>query len=378
VAIVGPSQLVLPVDGKTRSIAASGSGQSLRSATVEGAHLRLLTVGLPGGGALELARPLSGVDNALRHLRLVLVILCAGGVALAAGLGLAASRRIIAPISRLTDAARHIGATEDLSRRIEAGGDDEIGELARRFNEMLERLAASRDALDSSMRAQRQLIADASHELRTPVTSLRTNIEVLLEGGELAPGERERLLADVVAQTEELTALVSDLIDLARGEEPASHVEDVRLDALAEEAVARARRHAPGAVFETSLEPVVVAGTPERLARAVNNLLDNAARHAPPGSAISVTVDGSGVAVRDRGPGIAESDLPHIFDRFYRGAAARATAGSGLGLAIVRQVAETHGGRATAANAPDGGAVFRLELPVRRAEEAVAAGSSAG
>ena len=148
---------------------------------------------------------------------------------------------------------------------------------------MLDRLESSRDALDDSVRAQRQLVADASHELRTPVTSLRTNIEVLLAGAELEAEDRRRLLADVVEQSEELSALVNDLIELARGDEPGADTDDVRLDGVADESLARARRNAPGIHFEATLVPTLLDGVPERLARAINNLLDNAARHSPAG-----------------------------------------------------------------------------------------------
>ncbi len=234
---------------------------------------------------------------------------------------------------------------------------------------MLDRLEGSRAALDESVRAQRQLVADASHELRTPVTSLRTNIEVLLEGGELAPDERRRLLTDVVEQSEELTALVTDLIELARGDEPGFATEDVRLDRVAAESVARSRRNAPEHPVQANLAPMTLDGVPARLERAINNLLDNAARHSPPGGAIDVTVDDRGVTVRDHGPGVEEEDLPYVFDRFFRGTNSRGRQGSGLGLAIVRQVTMQHGGTATVENAPDGGAVFTLHLPVLVAEE---------
>ena len=190
------------------------------------------------------------------------------------------------------------------------------------------------------------------------VQFVRTNIEVLAEN-RLDGAERARLVADVQAQAEELSALVADLIELARGDQPNPAHEDVRLDALVAEAVERARRHAPGVTFETELEPAVVDGVPDRLARAVNNLLDNAARH---GSSVFASSDPSGIRVRDDGGGIAPEDLPHIFDRFYRGADARGRPGTGLGLAIVRQVAEQHGGSVSAANV-DGGAEFALSLP---------------
>jgi two-component system sensor histidine kinase MprB len=281
-----------------------------------------------------------------------------------------AARRVLAPLAEVTQTAQLIGETDDLSQRIAVHADDEVGQLATRFNAMLVRLAGSRAALDESVRAQRQLVADASHELRTPVTSLRTNIEVLLAGGALSEEDRRRLLTDVVEQSEELSALVGDLIDLARGDLPADAAEDARLDRIVGESIARARRNYPNARFEEQLEPVTVDGIPERLGRAVNNLLDNAARHSREDGTVEVTVDRDGVRVRDHGPGIPEADLPHVFDRFFRGANTRGKQGSGLGLAIVRQVAEQHGGSVSASNAADGGAVFTLRLPTSSADAA--------
>jgi two-component system sensor histidine kinase MprB len=275
---------------------------------------------------------------------------------------------VMAPVADLTAAAEHIEATGDLDRRIDGAGDDELGRLARRFNAMLDRLGASRAALAASLRSQQRLIADASHELRTPVTSLRTNAEVLRDATDLSAADRAALLDDVVAQTEELGALVSDIIELARDGDPGAVVEDVRLDRLVEEAVERAHRHAPGIVFDMTLAPCVVAAPPDRLGRAVNNLLDNAAKHSPPGGIVEVGVARGELTVRDHGPGVAPQDAPHVFDRFYRGAGARDRPGSGLGLAIVRQVAEAHGGAVSVEEAPGGGAMFRLALPARAAE----------
>jgi two-component system sensor histidine kinase MprB len=199
------------------------------------------------------------------------------------------------------------------------------------------------------------------------VTSLRTNVEVLLAGGQLDDESRDRLLSDVVQQTEELSALVGDLIELARGDLPLAETEEVRLDRIVTETVARARRNAPGIGFEVATEPTLIDGVPERLARAVSNLLDNAARHSPAEGVVEVTVDSHGVQVRDHGHGIDEADLPFIFDRFYRGVNSRGRQGSGLGLAIVRQAAEQHGGRVSAANAPGGGALLTFEVPGRPA-----------
>jgi two-component system sensor histidine kinase MprB len=227
----------LPVGDRARAVAAGEADEFFADEHAGGAHVRVLTVPLASGGAVQLARSLESTDSVLARLRWVLLALVAGGVALAAALGRLAARHLVAPVARVTEAARHIARTEDLGRRIEVTSQDEVGELAARFNTML-------DTLEGSIAAQRQLVADASHELRTPVTSLRTNIEVLAESDALEPAERARLIADVQAQAEELSALVADLIELARGDEAAPAREDVRLDALVAEAIDRARRHA--------------------------------------------------------------------------------------------------------------------------------------
>jgi two-component system, OmpR family, sensor histidine kinase MprB len=362
--------LKLPEAKHASAVAAGTEPSFITDATVNGAHLRVFTFPLPGvvgddgqAVAVQLARPLAPVDNVLSKLRLILLLLLFGGIALAVALARIGARRALAPLSEVSETAKTIGETDDLSLRLAVHADDEVGQLATRFNEMLEGLASSRAALDDSVRSQRQLVADASHELRTPVTSLRTNIEVLLAGGRLDEEDRRRLLADVVEQSEELSTLVSDLIEVARGDLPDDSMDDIRLDGIAEDCLARARRNAPDVEFLAELHPVLVTGSAERLSRALNNLLDNAARHTAPGTRVEMTVDASGVRVRDHGSGIGEDDLPYVFDRFYRGANSRARQGSGLGLAIVRQVAESHRGTVSAANAPDGGAIFTITLP---------------
>jgi two-component system sensor histidine kinase MprB len=371
VLVRAPAGLTLPYDTVVNSVASGQRASAFEDVTVSGVPLRVyafhgnLRDGTPV--AVELGRPLSPVNSVLSHLRLILLFLAAAGVALAAALGRLAADRVLAPLAEVANTAQHVSETEDLSSRIHVHAEDEVGQLAMRFNAMIERLQRSRAQVDESMAAQRQLVADASHELRTPVTSLRTNIEVLLAGGELDPESRDRLLSDVVEQTEELSALVGDLIELARGDLPLSETEDVRLDKIVSEAVGRARRNAPDIGFEVATEPTLVDGVPERLARAVSNLLDNAARHSPAEGVVEVTVDADGVRVRDHGSGIDESDLPYIFDRFYRGVNSRGRQGSGLGLAIVRQAAEQHGGRVSAENAPGGGALLTLQVPARQA-----------
>jgi two-component system, OmpR family, sensor histidine kinase MprB len=368
--ISGEGGLRLPTSALTKEVALGTAKAYLSDVTVNGADLRMYTFEVSGNlpdnltsVAIQLARPLASVNNVLSTLKWVLALVFLLVVGLAALLARMATRRVLAPLAQVTATAELIGETDDLSQRIDVYQDDEVGQLASRFNAMLARLESSRAQLDASVASQRQLVADASHELRTPVTSLRTNIEVLLSGAKLEDDDRDRLLTDVVEQSEELSALVSDLIEVARGDTPQETVEDTRLDRLVEEALDRARRNAPDVDFAEHVTPVSVQGNPERLIRAVNNLLDNAARHAGHGGPVEVTVDATGVTVRDHGTGIIEEDMPHVFDRFYRGANSRSRQGSGLGLAIVRQVAEQHGGSVTAANHDGGGAVFTLRLP---------------
>jgi two-component system sensor histidine kinase MprB len=360
----------LPVDRRTRALAARGGKPFMRNADVDGIDLRVLAEPLGKGHAVQFAQPLTEVDSLLSRLRLILALLVVGGVALAALLGRLVAGAAVLPLKRLTQAAEHVAVTQDLSGRIEPGGEDELGRLAGSFNAMLDALEGSMRALDASVDAQRQLVADASHELRTPVTSLRTNIEILQQQGEFMDGEdRERLLGDVVEQISQLTLLVNDLIDLARGDEPRLELEDMRLDLLASEVIEGARRRAPETPLHARLQPTIVTGVPARLQRAVGNLIDNAIKYGPPGVPVEVELKDGALTVRDRGPGISPEDLPHVFDRFYRGAEARGRPGSGLGLAIVRQVALQQGGSITAEPAPEGGTLMRLRLPGAEAVE---------
>jgi two-component system sensor histidine kinase MprB len=347
----------LPVTDATRSVAAGASEPFFSEARVEGAPVRIFTRPGPPGFAIQVARPLADVERTLDRLALVLILVSAGGIALAAVLARFIARTALAPVARLTGAVEHVAATGDLSRRLAParGGEDELARLARSFNAMLA-------ALEASVGRQRQLVADASHELRTPLTSVRTNIEVLARSPALSGDERERLLADVVQQLDELGALVGDVVEMAREEQPLE-AEVLRFDELVQAAVARARSRAGAPAFATALKPCLVRGVPARLDRAVANLLDNAAKWSPPDGEVAVALRDGELTVRDRGPGIAPEDLPRVFERFYRASGARGMSGSGLGLAIVRQVAELHGGRCSAEAAEGGGALLRLTLP---------------
>jgi two-component system sensor histidine kinase MprB len=350
--------------GKLTRLARAGRGTESFDATRRGEPLRVLAVGVSPGFAVVIAHSLSETNTTLDELRLILVIITLVGVGLAALLGWFVARMTLAPVRHLTATVRHIAETRDLGERIDERRRDELGSLARSFNSMLTVLGNTMRQLDESARVQRRLVADASHELRTPVTSIRTNIEILERADELPPEERTRLVSDVVVQLEELSDLINDLIELAREDEHIDSREEIRFDVLVSEAIERARLHSPKARFDVELDPTVVTGVPSRLGRAVNNLLDNAVKFAGTEEPIEVRLHGGELAIRDHGPGIDAEDLPHIFDRFFRGARSRALPGSGLGLAIVRQVAELHAGSVSVASAPGGGTIARMRVPV--------------
>jgi two-component system sensor histidine kinase MprB len=354
--LLPPRQTVaLPVDDEVLAVAGEEGEAFWEDVTVDDTHLRVFTFAYGPDSAVQVARPLTEVDESLRRIGLVLLLIAAGGIVIAAGLGLVVARAALSPVRTLTETVEHVSVTQDLSERIDVSGNDELSRLAASFNTML-------GALEESTRAQRQLVADASHELRTPLTSVRTNIEVLAGDRLLLPEERARLLSDVVEQLEEMTTLIAELIELARAEQQSVAPEEVRLDLLVADAVERARRNRPEVVYSVELEPVIVAGVPATIERAVGNLLDNAAKWSPTGAEVEVELRDGRLTVRDHGPGIADEDLPYVFDRFYRARAARGMPGSGLGLAIVRQVAESHGGDVVAERAEGGGTRMVLTL----------------
>ncbi len=339
-------------------VARGDATRSIRTVIVDGTAYRVVAVPAVGrpGEALVIAQSLEDQQKTLKRLGLVCLLIGLAGVTIAALVGWAVARNGLRPVRRITTDVERIARTEDLTP-LPVEGDDEVARLATAFNQMLTSLAASRDR-------QRRLVADAGHELRTPLTSLRTNIDLLTQAGTALPEDsRTELLDDVRAQIEELTTLVGDLVELAR-DEPMEHVVGtVELHEVLDNAVARVRRRAPGVAFEVSVEPWYLEGEDGAIERALTNLLDNAAKWSPPGGTVWVSLTGGVVTVDDEGPGIAEADLPHVFERFYRATESRTMPGSGLGLSIVAQVAGRHSGRVTAGRSPSGGTRMSLALP---------------
>ena len=363
---------LLPGTAGAAQVAAGQHGSYYTEATINGVHAMVLTTPVAPGLAVQLAVPLSAVDQELGGIGATLALLSAVGVGLAAVAGWGVARAGLAPVGRLAAVAEQVTATGDPGRRVEVDRADELGRLAASFNTML-------GALQRSLTAQRQLVSDASHELRTPLTSLRINSELLAAEPGLPQAERQEILDRVVAQVAELSQLVAGVTELARGddlprediaqgEEPEAARGDVDFAEVVAAALAGARRDWPRTVFTADLEPCLIRGHAERLKTAVRNLLDNAAKFGPPGGPVEVRLHAGELTVRDHGPGIPPDDLPGVFDRFYRAASARGVPGSGLGLSIVRQVAAGHGGMVQAEPAAGGGTLLRFRLPTLEPE----------
>ena len=320
----------------------------------EAIELRELVARRTDGGTIISVQPLKPTHHALDRIRFWILLIGGIGIAAAAALAAFVATLALRPVRRLTAAAETVAATGNLNERVAVAGTDELGRLATRFNGMLE-------ALEDSVGRQRRLVADASHELRTPLTAARTNVDLVREG-KLPEFEVRRALDEASIELGSLTSLIADLVELARGTERKLQIEEVQLDDLVAGMVERSKARSPQTIFVTSLSPTTVHADPALIERAVSNLLDNAVKYSPVGGPIEVTVRDGEVLVADHGPGIADEDLPRIFDRFYRSAAARSKPGAGLGLAIVREAAEAHGGKATAESTA-GGARFKLSLP---------------
>lgn len=302
-----------------------------------------------------------------------LVVLGAGGL-LAWASGALISAVGLRPVRRLHRAIDVANETEQPTQ-LPVEGDDEFAEIAEAVNEMI-------GTLEESKTRQAQLVADASHELKTPLTSMRTNIELLMmlynsgKQDQISAQDRADLERDVLAQMEEMSILIGDLVDLARDEaHQGVEPEDFRLDEVLEEAVDRVRRRRPDVTFLFQADPWIIHGDRFAMGRAPLNLIDNAAKWSPEGGTVRVSLKAATrnavLIVDDSGPGIAPEERTKVFERFYRAPESRSMPGSGLGLAIVKQVFDRHGATVVAEESDDGGARFRVVFPGRSPENAL-------
>lgn len=353
--VIGRQGGSLPVDETDLEIA-RGDKRKIRNVRDGRDRYRVITRHLDSGGAVQVGRELDETNRVLQRLGNSFALIGLGLALVAAAAGWVVARGTTRPLRRLTDAAQHIADTQDLNTPIPVERDDEVGRLAQSLDTMTAALATSREQ-------QHRLVMDAGHELRTPLTSLRTNVELLDRMGSDVPADqRTEIIAAVTSEVEELSALVTELVELATDTRDDEPPQPISLATVVDGAVARLGRRS-GRLVTVEVDDSVVLGRATMLDRALANLLANADKFAPPGTPIEVTVNDGAVVVRDHGDGFVEDDLAQVFQRFYRADAARTMPGSGLGLAIVAQIVERHGGTVHAANAPDGGAVVGFDLP---------------
>jgi two-component system sensor histidine kinase MprB len=353
--VAGEGQL--PVPERVLARAQDGTVTTF-STQLDGDPYRAVARPAPDDAVLVIAAESSEQARVLRALVVRFWVIGLLVSAAAAVAGWFAAGRLVAPLTRLTAAAEHVSETGDLTIEVRTDEADEAGRLSRAFDEMLAALA-------SSQAQQQRLVDDAGHELRTPITSILSNAEVLKKHPDLDGDTRARIADDVILESQELTHLVNSLVDLAG---VTATTEEPQTTSVAELVTSAARRLPAQQRERVSVTGDAQATLPVgQVQRAVVNLLTNAAKFDPSGQPVEVAVTAEDehvqIAVRDHGPGFAEADLPHVFARFYRADTARGTPGSGLGLAIVKDVAQRNGGGVSASTHPQGGAVVRMTLP---------------
>lgn len=389
-----PEDAVITVlDQGGRPLAATNTSIDLgppRAGIHSSGELSVATVPITASGSLpayvQYARPYASVNDTVARLWFFLGAGVLGGTLLALLAGLAVADRAMRPIKALTGLARQITSTRDPSKRIPVPAtDDEVGELARTMDGMLEALAEAHSEREQSLERQREFVADASHELRTPLTSIQANLELLQAAGDGSEDDRHTV-DSALSSTKRMSGLVSDLLLLARadaGRRVATR--EIDLAAIAAGALEEVQPLAGERRLDSQLEgPLPMQGNPEELHRLIRNLLENAVRHTPERATVELTARRDGrealLEVVDDGPGIPSGMESQVFDRFVRGDGPSDTAGgggSGLGLAIVRAVAESHGGSVSAGRSTYGGARFSVRLPLKDAAEREAKPDSA-
>lgn len=345
-------------------------GEQSFSFSTEGS-MRIYAVRAPDSRVVVVQQDIEFSKEALNSLRIVLILIGVTGALAAIIAGMAVGSAGVQPIDRLRRAANRVAETGEL-RQIPVESNDELGSLTRSYNAMMR-------ALQVSTEKQRDLVADAGHELKTPLTSLRTNIELLVmasrtDNPALSEQDRADLERDVIAQINEMSTLIGDLVDLAREDSMPLTTAEVDLEEVFADSLERVERRRPDVHFDVHLVPWVVVGDEFSLSRAIRNLLDNAAKWSPQGGTVRVwmqpisdansdTPTAVEIRIADSGPGIPEEDRAKVFERFYRSIQSRSMPGSGLGLAIVKQVIVRHNGAIIADASDDGGALMRVVLP---------------
>ena len=357
----------VPIDHGVIRVIHPASGPAIR------AYIRALTARdlTTINGYVIVGQATFVVDNQLADLRLFLIIGILLSLLAAGVLSWFVAGRALRPLDEMASTAEDIGRTQDLSRRLPAMAvDDEIGRLQRSFNQMLRQLEDAYLRLRSALSAQRRFVADASHELRTPLTTIRGNVGLLIKRDDITTEDRTAALHDIASESERMSRMVQDLLTLARAD-AGYHLEKFPLDLrpIVEDVSRQAQRLQPARQVELlDGQPSIVTGNADAIKQLLWILIDNAFKHTGDGGHVQVQLQPGGqwtsLVVSDDGPGIAQQDLERIFERFYQSDAARAGEGTGLGLAIARWIAREHGGRVYAANNPQGGARFTVELPV--------------
>jgi two-component system sensor histidine kinase MprB len=345
----------LPVTQKDLDMSQGSQRAYYSTISVEGREFRMLTIAAPGGGLIQVAKGTQILVDAQHGMRLWFPLFAAVAVLIAAAAGWLFARRISKPIETLAATAESIAITKNLDSSIDVVGTDEVAQLGRSFNTMLTALRESTDR-------QTRLVQDASHELRTPLTSLRANAE-LLERAVLSSDDRAAILKDMKAEVDELTELSQELSALATDQRASEATQHIDLVDVVTEVAERAMRRTQMTITLHATADTLIVARPSQLERAISNLIDNAIKFNNQDAPIEVHVGARRVEVRDHGPGIPDSDKPHIFERFYRATSTRSMPGSGLGLAIVAQFAQDHSATAYVLDNVGGGAIVGIQFP---------------
>ncbi|MFM8943526.1 MAG: ATP-binding protein [Acidimicrobiaceae bacterium] len=353
--LIGIGEIDLPVSQDVIQIANNDQSKRDRaSIEVNGENYRMLTVPIRGGGALQIAILIDDIERAKSAIQRGGLFLAILGMFGAIAIAWISAQRVSRPIQDLADAAAEIARTGNLQIAVDVGGDTEIRQLTASFNAMTRALQSSRDQ-------QKQLVQDASHEFRTPLTSLRANSE-LLQRSDLDQDARTEVLRDIRIEIDELTSLTSELSALATDQKTIEDTTTVDLGPVIEEIVDRARRRYPQEIKLNVENSVHVSVRKSQFDRALSNLIDNASKFSPRDRSIELLVRAKRIEVVDHGSGVADAEKSHIFNRFFRATAMRSLPGSGLGLAIVKQFVDDHEAKVEVADTPGGGATFIIQF----------------